>query len=124
VPPCRPSFSDILTPNESDEPNKFDRHFWSNVSVLNKPCASCKRKSVSTSLFGTTRPSTMPTLDIMSKGMINNNNNESPVPGSPKISGSRSGLQCLWCSRGYHRRCWEEIFNQDDKNKCDYGVLR
>ena len=118
MPQCRPSFSDD---NESGEQNKLDRHFWYNVSILSKPCAFCKRKSASSSLFGTTRPSTMPTLDILNKGSTNN---QSPIPGSLQISGATSGLQCLWCSRSYHRRCWEQIANQDEKTKCDYGVFR
>jgi hypothetical protein len=64
----------------------------------------------------------MPSLDAMTKGSPN----KSPLPdnSSPKISGTSSGFQCLWCLRGYHRRCWDQVFNQDDKNKCDYGVLR
>jgi hypothetical protein len=118
MPLCRPTFFDH---NENEEQNKFDRHFWYNASILSKPCALCKRKSTSTSIFSNTRPSTMPTLDIMTKGL---NNNKSPIPGSPQMSGTASGIQCLWCSRSYHRRCWEQIFNQDDKNKCDYGVYR
>jgi hypothetical protein len=62
----------------------------------------------------------MPTLDL-----INNNNMKSPIPGSPQLSGtSGGGFQCLWCSRTYHRRCWEQIFNHEDKNKCDYGAFR
>ncbi len=116
MPQCRPTFSD------DDEQNKSDRHFWSNVSILSKPCAFCKRKSTSNSLFsGNNRPSTMPTVDIMNNRMAYNT---SPVPSSPQLSGTASGLQCLWCSRGYHRRCWEHIFKQDDKNKCDYGIFR
>ncbi|CAF0894464.1 unnamed protein product [Rotaria sordida] len=118
MPSCRPSFCDD---NENDKENKHDRHFWSNISILSKPCTICKRKSMSNSLFGNTRPSTMSTLEIMNKGI---NNNKSPVPGSPKLSGITAGLQCLWCSRSYHRQCWDQISNQDDKNKCDYGVFR
>jgi hypothetical protein len=121
MPPCRPSFVDTIIQNEKDEQNKFDRHFWSHLPSLTKPCAFCKRKSMSSSFFGTARPSTMPMLDIMTNGMIYN---KSPIPGSPKLPGSSSGLQCLWCSRCYHRRCWEQVFNEDDKNKCDYGIFR
>jgi hypothetical protein len=115
IPPCRPSFSDI---NDNEQSNhKFDQHFWSNISMLSKPCAFCKRKSISTSLFGTSRPSTIPVVEMM--------NNKSPIPGSPRLSPtSHGGLQCLWCSRSYHRRCWEQAFTNDDKQKCDYGVYR
>ncbi|UJR25733.1 hypothetical protein I4U23_007084 [Adineta vaga] len=117
MPSCRPSFFD-----DNDEPNKSDQHFWSNISVLSKPCTFCKRKSMSNPIFsGNNRPSTMPTLDIMTKGITYS---KSPIPDSPKLSGSTGGLQCLWCSRGYHRRCWEQIFNHEDRNKCDYGVFR
>jgi hypothetical protein len=60
----------------------------------------------------------MPLVEMM-------NNNKSPIPGSPQSPGtSSSGLQCLWCSRSYHRRCWEQVFTNDDKHKCDYGVYR
>ncbi|CAF1186739.1 unnamed protein product [Adineta steineri] len=116
MPLCRPSFFD------DDEQNKVDRHYWSPVSILTKPCAFCKRKSISNVLFsGNTRPSTMPTFDIASRGF---GYNKSPIPESPKLSRTTNGLQCLWCSRGYHRRCWEQIFNHDDKHKCDYGIFR
>ncbi|CAF2313531.1 unnamed protein product [Rotaria sp. Silwood2] len=118
MPSCRPSFCDD---NDNAGKNKHDRHFWSNISILAKPCTSCKRKSMSNSLFGNSRASPVPTSDIMTKGI---SNNKSPVPGSPQLSGTAGGLQCLWCSRGYHRQCWEQISNQDDKNKCDYGVFR
>ncbi|CAF3189583.1 unnamed protein product [Rotaria socialis] len=118
MPPCRPSFCDD---HEPDEQHKRDRHFWLNTIVLAKPCAFCKRKSMSSSLFNNTRASTMPTLDLMPKSITNS---KSPVPGSPQLSGPTGGLQCVWCSRGYHRQCWEHISNQDDKNKCDYGIFR
>ncbi|CAF3337328.1 unnamed protein product [Rotaria sp. Silwood1] len=118
MPSCRPSFCDD---NDNDKKTNHDRHFWSNTSILPKPCAICKRKSMSTSLFGNSRASPLPTLDVMTKGI---SNNRSSVPGSPQLSGTAGGLQCLWCSRGYHRQCWEQISNQDDKNKCDYGVYR
>lgn len=119
IPPCRPSF---FGDNENDEDHKSERHFWSHTSTLPKPCAVCKRKSVANSLFGNNRASTMPTLEIMTKGATNN---KSPVAGgSPKLSGTIGGLQCLWCSRSYHRQCWDQISNHEDKNKCDYGVLR
>lgn len=118
LPSCRPSFYDD---NENDEPIKLDRHFWSTVPILAKPCTFCKRKSVSTSFFGNSRASAMPTLDLMSKSL---NNSKSQLPGSPKLSCLGAGLLCLWCSRGYHRQCWEHISNQDDKTKCDYGVFR
>jgi len=34
-----------------------------------------------------------------------------------------SGFVCLWCSRGYHRRCWENMSDDVKKSKCDYGVF-
>lgn len=102
--------------------NKFDRHFWSFISILTKPCALCKRKSMSSSLFGSGRPSTMPSLDVMTKSPTC----KTTVPDSPsaKIAGTASGFQCLWCSRCYHRRCWEQIMKHEENNKCDYGILR
>jgi hypothetical protein len=124
--PCRPSFSESIKPNannkEINDQNKLDRHYWKHVSILTKPCALCKRKSVSSSLFGSGRPSTMPSLEVMAKGTSNKNHLTHST--SPKMSGTSSGFQCLWCSRGYHRRCWDQVFNQDEKHKCDYGVLR
>lgn len=33
-----------------------------------------------------------------------------------------SGLVCLWCSRAYHRRCWENMGDDAEKSNCDYGV--
>jgi hypothetical protein len=122
IPPCRPSFSESINYSEMIDKNKFDRHYWTHIPILTKPCALCKRKSTSSSFFSSGRPSTMPSLDAMTKGATN----KSPLPenSSPKISGTSSGFQCLWCSRCYHRRCWEQIFNQDEKNKCDYGILR
>jgi hypothetical protein len=113
IPACRPSFSET---NESDKLNQFDRHFWSNVTVLSKPCAFCKRKSTSSLLFGNSRPKTVPTSDML--------NSQSPILNNLQLSGTSSHLQCLWCSRGFHRRCWEQLFNYDEKNKCDYGVYR
>jgi hypothetical protein len=120
MPPCRPSFTET---NDNDQLNKLDRHFWSNVSILSKPCAFCKRKSVSSSLFGTNRPSTMPTTDMISTNTTITTT-KSPIPGSPQLYGTSGGFQCLWCSRGYHRRCWEQAFSHDEKNKCDYGIYR
>ncbi|CAF1401435.1 unnamed protein product [Adineta ricciae] len=127
IPPCRPSFSEPINPNsysqkDINDPNRFDRHYWSHVSILTKPCALCKRKSMSSSIFGGNRPSTMPSLDAMTKGSSSRTLGGDST--SPKMSGISSGFQCLWCLRGYHRRCWDQIFNQDEKNKCDYGVLK
>ncbi|UJR23191.1 hypothetical protein I4U23_026210 [Adineta vaga] len=127
IPPCRPSFSEAINSNsynqkDINDPNRFDQHYWSHVSLLTKPCALCKRKSMSSSIFGGNRPSTMPSLDAMNKGTSNKSLGCDNA--SPKMSGTSSGFQCLWCLRGYHRRCWDQIFNQDEKNKCDYGVLR
>ncbi|CAF4354384.1 unnamed protein product, partial [Rotaria sordida] len=36
---------------------------------------------------------------------------------------SSHGLVCLWCSRSYHRACWERLAVQDDKIECDYGIF-
>jgi hypothetical protein len=120
--PCRLTFSESINSNAKDNQTNFDRHYWLYASILTKPCAFCKRKSMSGSLFGSGRPSTMPSLDAMTKGA----NPKSPPPSStsPKMSEISSGFQCLWCSRGYHRRCWDRIYDQGEKNKCDYGVLR
>lgn len=116
IPPCRASFSDL---HENEHTNELDGHFWSSISSLSKPCAYCKRKSNSSSIFGINRPTTSNVVaDTRS-------NNQSPIPGTPPFTGtSNSGLQCSWCSRSYHRRCWEQLFIQDEKQKCDYGVYR
>ncbi|CAF1210507.1 unnamed protein product [Rotaria sp. Silwood1] len=47
------------------------------------------------------------------------------IPGNsnPRMSESSNGLVCLWCSRNYHRSCWE-LIAQDDKMQCDYGIFR
>ncbi|CAF4096568.1 unnamed protein product, partial [Adineta steineri] len=34
---------------------------------------------------------------------------------------SSDGLVCMWCSRGYHRQCWETIEDNEGNSKCDYG---
>ena len=120
IPPCRPSFSEST--QDKNNQNKPDRHYWSHVSLLTKPCALCRRKSISSSLFSANRPSTMPSLDMMNKGAsvkysFNNSSN-------PKTSATSSGYQCLWCSRSYHRWCWNQVADQDEKNKCDYGAFR
>ena len=116
MPACRPSFHD------EDEQDRSDRHFWSPITALSKPCAFCKRKSMSNPIFsGANRPSTMPTLDIMTKGV---SYSKSPLPDSPKPLTTAGGLQCLWCTRGYHRRCWEQVFTHEDRNRCDYGIFR
>ncbi|CAF1094302.1 unnamed protein product [Rotaria magnacalcarata] len=122
IPACRPSFSESITANEMINQNKFDRHYWLHIPVLTKPCVLCKRKSMSSSLFGSGRPSTMPSLDAMTKSPTY----KSPLPDStsPKLCGTSNGFQCLWCSRSYHRRCWDQITRHDEYNKCDYGVLR
>lgn len=62
----------------------------------------------------------MPTIDMINS---NNNNTKSPIPGSPQLRTS-SGLQCLWCQRCYHRRCWEQVFSNDERHQCDYGAYR
>lgn len=115
IPACRASFSDV---HENESNNQCDRHFWSSIASLSKPCAYCKRKSASSSLFGINRPPSVGIVDARS-------NSSSPIPGNLQIPGTSSlGLQCSWCSRGYHRRCWEQAFGQDDKHRCDYGVYR
>jgi hypothetical protein len=118
---CRPTFSESNT-HETKDTNPFDQHYWLHIPNLTKPCSLCKRKTISSSLFGSGRPSTMPSPDAMTKPLTNKN----PLPesSSPKLSGTSSGFQCLWCSRGYHRRCWEQVFNQEERTKCDYGLLR
>jgi len=110
IPSCRPSFIDE---NQSEY---VDRHFWSNISILTKPCAFCKRKSASSSIFTQSKTTNSPTTDLI--------NNKSPIPGSPLLSATSCGFQCLWCSRSYHRRCWEQVFTQNDKQICDYGVYQ
>jgi hypothetical protein len=34
-----------------------------------------------------------------------------------------NGFVCLWCLRSYHRRCWENLSDDANKSKCDYGVF-
>ena len=122
IPPCRPSFSEITTNCETNIEKQFDQHYWSHVLVLKTPCALCKRKSMSSSLFGNSRPSTMPSLDGTTKSVTCKYS--LPDNSNSNTYGTSNGFQCLWCSRSYHRRCWNQIFHQNENNKCDYGILR
>jgi hypothetical protein len=114
LPPCRLSFVD-----GEDNQSKYDQHFWSHVSLLPKPCAYCQHISMATNLFEReySRLSTMSALDIVDHvtSAIGNLNST--------ISESSDGLICLWCSRGYHRSCWE-LVAEDDKIQCDYGIFQ
>ena len=117
MPSCRPSFTES---NESNEEQNLDQHFWINIPYLTKPCVLCKRKSMSSSFFGNNRTSTTPILDFTNP----KSNHRSSIAGSGKASTLSNTIQCLWCSRSYHRRCWEHNYRQDEKNRCDYGVFR
>ena len=35
-----------------------------------------------------------------------------------------SGLTCLWCSQNCHRQCWENLNDNDNDIKCDYGKYK
>ncbi|CAF1142902.1 unnamed protein product [Rotaria sordida] len=130
IPPCRPSFVDntmlrnSLLDDDDDNTSKYDEHFWSHVPVLPKPCMHCQRTSIATTLFGseTGRPSMISPLDIIDQ--ITSIMSSTPGNSSPKMSRTSHGLVCLWCSKGYHHSCWENLATQDDKIKCDYGIFR
>jgi hypothetical protein len=129
IPPCRPSFIDNTTPinsllNREDNPLKYDEHFWSHVSVLSTPCVHCQQTSVTNTLFGSgnnqlwmASPSEI--LDQVTSIISSISENL-----SPKMSKSSHGLVCLWCSRGYHQSCWEQLADDDNKIRCDYGIFR
>ena len=128
LPPCRPSFIDDATSekshvSEKDNSSSYDQHFWSQVSVLPEPCANCKRKSTpKTSLRSETDRA--PTI-------LSSNANCQDVSMVSLLSGRRStgmaqfsnGLVCLWCSRSYHRCCWEYLLARNEEFKCDYGLF-
>ncbi len=129
LPYCRSSFIDNITTENSlldgeENPSKYDRHFWSHVSVLPKPCMHCQRTSMATSLFGSGsgRLSTMSPLDIT--GQFTSIINSISENFNLSTSESSSGLVCLWCSQVYHRSCWEHLAAQDNKIQCDYGIFR
>jgi hypothetical protein len=120
IPPCRPSFI-----NKKDNPSKYDEHFWCHVSVLSTPCAHCQRTSVANkTLFGSgyNQLSMVSPSEILDQvtSMINSISENF----SPKMSKSSDGLVCLWCSRGYHQSCWEQLPTDDNKIQCDYGIFR
>lgn len=104
---CRPSFSD-----ENDHSPKSNEHFWSYISALSVPCARCQRSSIMNSLFGSDCISSPSQILDQVTTMINSISDK-----------SSDGLVCLWCSRGYHRSCWEKLSN-DEKIQCDYGLFR
>ena len=115
IKPCRPSFSDA-----NDDSSKSDEHFWSYVSALSVPCAHCQQSSILNNFFGSgSMPSSLQILDQVT-GMINSISEIF----NPQISDrSSDGLVCLWCSRGYHQSCWENL-SSDKKIECDYGIFQ
>ncbi|CAF1192614.1 unnamed protein product [Adineta steineri] len=119
LPHCRPSFVD-----DNDNSSKYDQHFWSDVSILPKPCLQCQRASVATTLFGSDDSplSSLSALNI--PGQLTSFMNSVPGNLIPKMWESSKGLVCLWCSAGYHRSCWEYLSAQEGKIQCDYGIFR
>ncbi|CAF3119080.1 unnamed protein product [Rotaria socialis] len=129
LPICRPSFvenqkSRSANIESENNPPKYDRHFWSQVNTLPKPCTYCQRTSKPNNLFGsgTGRSSPISSLDIV--GQLTSAMSALPGNFSPKMSKPSRGLICLWCSRGYHESCWQQLAEQDDMIHCDYGILR
>jgi hypothetical protein len=107
VPPCRPSFSDQTVTHDHSE------HYWSHVPKLTKPCIICNHKTLSRSLNANNgRTLTIPTESHL------------PQDTDSKLYKPSSGLICLWCSQGCHRQCLENINDNDDRNKCDYGKYK
>ncbi|CAF5009800.1 unnamed protein product, partial [Rotaria sp. Silwood1] len=128
LPSCRSSFADNTMMNNSplddkENPSKYDEHFWLRVPVLQKPCAHCQRTSMATTLFSSEsgRQATMSASDIIDE--VRSVMSCTPGNSNPRMSESFNGLVCLWCSRNYHRSCWE-LVAQDDKMQCDYGIFR
>ncbi|CAF4048699.1 unnamed protein product [Rotaria magnacalcarata] len=129
LPICRPSFVENPKLGSSDienenNPSKYDRHFWSQVNTLSKPCTYCQRTSKSNTLFGggTGRSSPISSLDVV--GQLTSAMSALSENFSQKLSKPSRGLICLWCSRGYHESCWQQFANQDDMSHCDYGIFR
>jgi hypothetical protein len=121
IPPCRPSFSDRTT---EEDPNTHDRHYWSHIPTLTKPCILCQRKTLSR----TVATKKTKTLTIPSESCILQGNAAGMYllqDGNSKRRKPSSGLICLWCSQECHWRCWENMNdNDEDQNKCDYGKFK
>ncbi|CAF4292300.1 unnamed protein product [Rotaria sp. Silwood2] len=129
LPSCRPSFVDNPMLEESyvdyeDNPSNYDKHFWTYVSTLTKPCVYCKQKAVPASMFttGIGQTSAISASQITCQDV--SIASTSPKSSRPKIFLTSTGLLCLWCSQSYHRRCWEHLDAENAKIKCDYGLLR
>ncbi|CAF1461454.1 unnamed protein product, partial [Didymodactylos carnosus] len=110
IPLCRLTFID----NKTDA-SRFDKHFWRNVNVLTNPCNFCKRKA--NSLF--TRPLTT-AIDLSE---LENSTVSAIIPTPTTTKSTVCGIQCVWCSRTYHKKCFEKL-DELLKTECDYGTLR
>jgi hypothetical protein len=120
IPPCRPSFSHSSVADDSSE---HDRHHWSLVPTLRRPCIRCKQKKMSRKLTnGNAKMSTIPDEDSRSK--INARVIHMLEQSDSKLLRPSSGLVCLWCSQGCHRGCWESMNDYDEENICDYGKFK
>ncbi|CAF4715614.1 unnamed protein product [Rotaria sp. Silwood1] len=126
---CRPSFIDNPISVEShtdaeDNSSNYDKHFWTYVPTLTEPCVYCKRKSIRKNLFAAGISQT--SMASASNITCQNESIESIVPrhSNSNMSQTATGLICLWCSRSCHRRCWEYLDAENDKIKCDYGLLQ
>ncbi|CAF4113840.1 unnamed protein product, partial [Rotaria sordida] len=126
---CRPSFidnpiSEKLYVNGEDNPSNFDKHFWTHIPTLTEPCVYCNRKSIPKGLFVARfgQTSTRPALHITCQDTTITSTLSKSC--SPKMSHTSTGLLCLWCFRSYHQQCWEHLNAEEDKIKCDYGLLR
>lgn len=79
--------------NCSDHISSYDRHEW--LSSTSKRSQRCEH--------------------CQEKFITNTPNNDNHR--------TSDGFTCLWCARGYHRRCWDNVKQNTGENKCDYGAF-
>ncbi|CAF0973691.1 unnamed protein product [Didymodactylos carnosus] len=96
IPSCRLSFV-----NDTIDASHFDKHYWQDINVLKYRCNWCKRKS-----------NILPSSD------------NCRIARSPMNTECSSAITCLWCSRSYHRQCFEKEVNPKLRSDCDYGEMR
>lgn len=108
---CRPSFVDA----DEDTSRIVDRHFWTRVPILTEPCAHCQPLGTSLNVFNSKLIRPLTTVIDQTMLMMENL--------GAQQSESVNDFICLWCSRQYHRSCWEKL-TEREKASCDYGMFQ